>query len=82
LKRCYHSLNKKPQSLIMVKENICSDHEDGSPQVVFDDEDSSLTRSDKAWKVIFKQAGLRLIREKVQDGLPQGLFVVKMYALR
>jgi protein N-terminal methyltransferase len=32
--------------------------------------------------VIFKQAGLRLIREKVQDGLPQGLFVVKMYALQ
>jgi len=68
--------------LIMVKENICSDYEDGSPQTVFDDEDSSLTRSDNAWKAIFKQAGLRLIREKVQDGLPEGLFVVKMYALR
>ena len=44
LKRCYDSLNKHPQSLIMVKENICPDHRDGSPQVVFDDEDSSLTR--------------------------------------
>jgi protein N-terminal methyltransferase len=39
---------------------------------------SKLVRSDKAWKVIFKQAGLRLIQEKVQDGLPEGLFVVKM----
>ena len=45
LKRCYRSLNKKqPKSLIMVKENICGDHEDGSPQHVFDEEDSSLTR--------------------------------------
>lgn len=44
LKRCFHSLNEQPKSLIMVKENICSDHEDGSPQTVFDDEDSSLTR--------------------------------------
>lgn len=40
--------------------------------------DYQLVRSDKAWKVIFKQAGLRLIQEKVQDGLPEGLFVVKM----
>jgi len=41
-----------------------------------------LTRSDKAWKVIFKQAGLKLVREQVQEGLPEGLYVVKMYALR
>ncbi|KAF8964050.1 AdoMet dependent proline di-methyltransferase-domain-containing protein [Flammula alnicola] len=27
-------------------------------------------------------AGLQLIREQVQDGLPEGLYVVKMYALR
>lgn len=44
LKRCHCSLNGHPKSLIMVKENICSDYEDGSPQNVFDDEDSSLTR--------------------------------------
>jgi protein N-terminal methyltransferase len=44
LKRCYQSLNEHPKSLIMVKENICSDHDDGSPRTVFDDEDSSLTR--------------------------------------
>ena len=44
LKRCLDSLNEHPRSLIIVKENICSDHEDGSPQIVFDDEDSSFTR--------------------------------------
>jgi protein N-terminal methyltransferase len=44
LKRCHCSLNEHPKSLIVVKENTCSDYEDGSPQTVFDDEDSSLTR--------------------------------------
>jgi len=70
------------KSLIVVKENLCSDALDGSPRTVFDEEDSSLTRSDKAWKQIFVQAGLKLIRETVQLGLPAGLYVVKAYALR
>jgi protein N-terminal methyltransferase len=82
LRRCHESLNKHPKSVIVVKENICSDAEDGSPQSIFDEQDSSLTRSDKAWKQTFEQAGLRLVREQIQDGLPEGLFVVKMYALR
>lgn len=43
--------------------------------------DYRLARSDKAWKALFRQAGLRLIQEKVQDGLPPGLFIVKMCAM-
>ncbi|PPQ87967.1 hypothetical protein CVT25_001046 [Psilocybe cyanescens] len=78
LKRSNESLKKHPKALIVVKENICSDNPDGSAQEVFDEQDSSLTRSDMAWKTIFKQAGLRLIREQVQEGLPDELFVVKM----
>jgi len=73
---------EKGKSLIVVKENLCRDFDDGTPRTVFDDQDSSLTRSDKAWKVIFDQAGLRLVQEQVQDGLPKGLYAVKMYALR
>ncbi|KDR81657.1 hypothetical protein GALMADRAFT_59400 [Galerina marginata CBS 339.88] len=78
LKRSHESLKKHPKSLIVVKENLCPDAEDGSAVKVFDEQDSSLTRSDMAWKSAFKQAGLRLIREQVQEGLPEGLFVVKM----
>jgi protein N-terminal methyltransferase len=37
-----------------------------------------VDRSDRAWKSIFDQAGLKLVREQVQDGLPEGLYVVKM----
>lgn len=37
-----------------------------------------VCRSDMAWKKVFKEADLRLVREQVQEGLPEGLFVVKM----
>ena len=36
-----------------------------------------LRRSDLAWKKIFKDAGLTLIKEEVQHGLPEGLYPVK-----
>ena len=35
---------EKGKSLIVVKENLCHDFDDGSPCTVFDDQDSSLTR--------------------------------------
>ncbi|KIY50813.1 hypothetical protein FISHEDRAFT_64428 [Fistulina hepatica ATCC 64428] len=66
------------RSLIVVKENICSDAPDGTPRTVFDEQDSSLTRSDIAWKTLFEFAGLALIKQEVQHGLPEGLYVVKM----
>ncbi|KAF9013867.1 methyltransferase domain-containing protein [Cyathus striatus] len=83
LRRCQAALRvtKKGRSLIVVKENVCSDL-NGSPDTVFDEQDSSLTRSDLAWKKIFHDAGLKLAREQVQKGLPEGLYAVKMYALR
>ncbi|KAF7976336.1 hypothetical protein HWV62_7070 [Athelia sp. TMB] len=82
LKRCHAALREGGRSLIIVKENLCRDADDGGPRTVFDDQDSSLTRSDMAWKKIFQDAGLRLIKEQTQHGLPEGLYEVKMYALR
>lgn len=38
------SLRKNKHSVIVVKENICSDGPDGSAQMMFDEQDSSLTR--------------------------------------
>ena len=35
-------------------------------------------RSDLHWKMVFREAGLSLLREQVQIGLPRGLFTVKM----
>ncbi|KAM6500477.1 methyltransferase domain containing protein [Amanita muscaria] len=70
------------RSLIVVKENLCQDHEDGSARTEFDEQDSSLTRSDMAFKALFKQAGLKLVKEQVQKGFPEILYAVKMYGLR
>ncbi|KAK7020564.1 alpha N-terminal protein methyltransferase 1 [Favolaschia claudopus] len=82
LRRSHAALRQPGQSLIVVKENLCLDEPDGRACTLFDEQDSSLTRSDQAWKNVFKEAGLKLISEKVQEGLPDGLYVVKMYALR
>ncbi|KAJ7235462.1 DUF858-domain-containing protein [Mycena haematopus] len=82
LRRSKAALRDPAKSVIVVKENLCADQPGGGPSVVFDHQDSSLTRSDRAWKDVFDAAGLHLINEKVQDGLPDGLYVVKMYALR
>ncbi|KAF6765250.1 methyltransferase domain-containing protein [Ephemerocybe angulata] len=81
-KRSHAALKKdNPRSLIVVKENLCPDLP-GKARTVFDEQDSSLTRSDLAWKSIFEEAGLKVIRQKVQEGLPGELYAVKMYALR
>ncbi|EIN07311.1 methyltransferase domain-containing protein [Punctularia strigosozonata HHB-11173 SS5] len=78
-------------SCIVVKENLCRDFgEDGveaesgkrGPRTVFDEEDSSLTRSDLAWKAVFSAAGLTVVREQLQLGFPEGLYDVKIYVLR
>ncbi|KAF7304834.1 Alpha N-terminal protein methyltransferase 1 [Mycena kentingensis (nom. inval.)] len=82
LRRSHAALRNKERSLIVVKENLCSDKPDGSAEVIFDEQDSSLTRSDRAWKDAFEAAGLTLVQEQVQEGLPEGLYVVKMYALQ
>ena len=43
-KRARGALKALADGLIVVKENLCRDEEDGSPRSVFDHEDSSLTR--------------------------------------
>ncbi|KIM87145.1 hypothetical protein PILCRDRAFT_4356 [Piloderma croceum F 1598] len=87
LQRCKAALRVGGRSLIVVKENLCRDFGEEldtvvGPRTVFDEQDSSLMRSDLAWKKIFKDAGLILMKEQTQHGLPEGLYEVKMYALR
>lgn len=35
-------------------------------------------RSNALWLQIFQQAGLKVVKQQVQEGLPAGLFAVKM----
>ncbi|KAK2466873.1 hypothetical protein APHAL10511_001131 [Amanita phalloides] len=85
LRRSHAALRRdgrKDRSLIVVKENLCSDNEDGTGRMVFDGQDSSVTRSDMAWKELFKLAGLKIVKEQVQYGFPEALYKVKMFGLR
>ena len=61
----------------MVKENLTS-----SDEVEKDEEDSSVTRPENLLKQLFERAGMEIIRELTQQKMPQGLYPVKMFALR
>ncbi|GJJ12108.1 hypothetical protein Clacol_006349 [Clathrus columnatus] len=80
--RAKKALRSPSESLIIVKENVCHDLADNTPQVIFDQQDSSLTRSDAAWLRCFNESGLTIVCEETQNGFPHGLYTVKMYALR
>lgn len=64
---------------IVVKENL-SNHCLGED--VFDETDSSVTRTDEKFRALFKQAGLEVVSSEVQRGMPKDLFPVRTYALQ
>ena len=74
-KRCLKGL--KPNGYLIVKENLTS-----SGEVEKDDEDSSVTRPEELLKKIFDNAGLKIVLDMKQTKMPQGLYPVKMYAMR
>ena len=67
----------KPNGIMVVKENLTS-----SGEIEMDEEDSSVTRPEDLLKSIFERAGMTIIRALQQQKMPQGLYLVKMYALR
>ncbi|OIW22592.1 hypothetical protein CONLIGDRAFT_638203 [Coniochaeta ligniaria NRRL 30616] len=79
LEQCQDALDS--DGIIVIKENLSTIDGD-----IFDDGDSSVTREDKKFQSIFKQAGLQVVRSEVQKGfpttLPRRLLPVKTYALK
>lgn len=77
--RCRGSLTET--GLVVVKENQSTDP---SGSDMYDDEDSSVTRTDTKFKSIFEAAGMTVIKSDIQTGFPKQfkLLPVKMYALR
>ncbi|KAF2007528.1 hypothetical protein P154DRAFT_378910, partial [Amniculicola lignicola CBS 123094] len=67
------------EAWIVVKENMSTDI---WGKDIFDEEDSSVTRSDAKFRGLFKEAGLKVVAEEVQRGFPKELYPVRMYALR
>lgn len=74
LGRCKENLQE--MGWIVIKENLSSLSED-----MFDELDSSVTRTDGKFKSLFASAELRVVREEVQKGFPPELLRVKIYAL-
>ncbi|BGP22677.1 DUF858, methyltransferase-like family protein [Rhodotorula toruloides] len=70
------------EGYIIVKENVCKDTDGNGAGKIFDEDDSSITRSDKAFREVFERAGLTIVRREVQRGFPAELFPVVAYALR
>jgi len=75
LKRCVAGI--KEGGMIVVKENISN-----CPDDVYDEVDSSVTRTDNKFRAIFRDAGLKVVKTEVQRGMPPCLFQVRSYALR
>jgi protein N-terminal methyltransferase len=67
------------QSWIIVKENLSTGigHKD-----IYDEEDSSVTRSDDKFRKLFKKAGLKIAATEQQRGMPKELYPVRIYALK
>lgn len=74
LKRAKEALS--PNGLIVIKEN-CKDED----QFYLDTEDNSITRSYEHMAVLFKEAGLTVVKNEIQRGFPSSLIPVKMIAL-
>ena len=64
---------------IVVKENMSTDR---NSEDMFDEVDSSVTRTDGKFRKLFGEAGLKIIRTELQTGFPKGLFPVRFYALQ
>jgi len=66
---------------IVVKENISSD---AGGRDVFDETDSSVTRTDGKFRRLFRGAGLTVVTTEVQKGLSKGLglYPIRTYALQ
>ena len=84
LGRCKDGLVKpegdeKVEAWIMVKENLSTDirHRD-----IYDEEDSSVTRSDEKFRKLFKDAELKIVATELQRGMPKELYPVRIYALK
>lgn len=62
---------------IVLKENL-SNHQFGED--VYDETDSSVTRTDEKFRTLFKEAKLKIVATEVQRGFPKDLYPVRIYA--
>lgn len=64
---------------IVVKENLSNHH---LGEDVYDETDSSVTRTDRKFRELFEEAGLKIVSTELQKGMPKDLYPVRAYALQ
>ena len=64
---------------IIVKENL-SNHPTGLD--IFDETDSSVTRTKDKFEDIFAKAGLKVVKTELQRGFPKELYPVRIWGLQ
>lgn len=64
---------------IIVKENLSNDPRGID---VYDETDSSVTRTDENLRKLFEGAKLKIVSTELQRGFPKGLYGVRMYAMQ
>ena len=64
---------------IIVKENLSNHH---LGEDVYDETDSSVTRTDGKFRQLFEEAGLKIVATELQKGMPKSLYPVRAYALQ
>lgn len=74
LKRAISGLTAN--GLIIVKENIAKDED------IFEDDDSSITRSMESYHRLFALAGLKIIKQEDQAKFPKEMYQITMFALQ
>jgi len=77
-------LRRLPKALslggwIVVKENLSNHH---LGEDVYDEIDSSVTRTDEKFRALFKDAGMKIVTTEIQKGMPKELYQVRSYALQ
>ncbi|RAH49863.1 N-terminal protein methyltransferase [Aspergillus brunneoviolaceus CBS 621.78] len=77
--RCRGALTET--GVLVVKENQSTDPRG---EDMFDEEDSSVTRTDEKFRALFKDSGLAVVASELQLGFPKNfrLLPVRFYALR
>ena len=66
----------RPRGLLFIKENV---HEKG---FFLHKDDYSVTRSERMYQRLYARAGFQLVSKTTQNGFPEDLYPVKIWALR
>ena len=74
LKKCADHLGEK--GFIFVKENCLVED-----RIAIDEEDNGVTRSDKRYQALFKEAGMKICCAVRQTNWPKDLYPIFMYVL-